>query len=70
MRAAQRIADASLEPNHTDHVDILVALGEVLIATDRNVDARPLLERAVALASKAPPAKLERARAALKRVRP
>ena len=65
LREAQRIADRSLDPDHTDHVDILVALGEALIALGRGAEARPLLERAVKLAAKAPPAKLERARAAL-----
>lgn len=65
LLAAQRMADTSLDPDHTDHIDILVALGEVLVATDRSAEARPLLERAVTLAAKAPPAKLEHARAAL-----
>ncbi len=65
LLAAQRIADAALDPDHADHIDILVALGEVLVATERSPDARPLLERAVTLAEKAPPAKLAHARAAL-----
>ena len=67
LREAKRIADASLGHDHPDHVDILVALGEVLLATGRAAEARPLLERAVALATDAPPEKRTRAEAALAR---